>query len=141
MDESRIQIITHKGQNILYVDFRGVDIDRVENILDMGKRVVASQPLKSVRHLTDVTGANFSKDTIRLFKEYANHNEPYIYRSAAVGVSGLMVVLFNAVVRFSGRKNLVIKASVEEAKEWLCADVVAWPPPPSPDETVSPPSP
>jgi alpha-acetolactate decarboxylase len=119
---SRFQVINHKGKRIFYVDFKGIEIDEVWEVLEAAKQVIARQPMKSVRHLTDVTGTVFSKRTIRELKAYANHNEPFIHRSAAIGVSGIMVVMFNAVVKFSKRKNLVLKRSREEALDWLAED-------------------
>ena len=116
---SKFQFIEHNGKRIFYLDFKGVEMEKVSGILDEAKPVVSDQPPKSVRHLTDVTGTSFSKQIIQQFKAYAHHNEPFIYRSAAVGVSGLMVVLFNAVVKFSGRSNLVLKSSMQEALDWL----------------------
>ena len=120
MTSNRIKFVNYHGKQVFYVDFRGIEMEDVADVMAEAKEIIARQPFKSVRHLTDVTDTNFSKRTIQQFKEYANHNTPYIYRSAAIGVTGIMVVLFNAVVKFSGRKNLMLKNSLEEAKAWLC---------------------
>lgn len=55
-------------------------------------------------------------------KEYVLHNKPFMKRSAVVGVSGLVKVLFQGVLKFSGRSDLILKSSLEEAKDWLATE-------------------
>jgi len=51
-------------------------------------------------------------------KEFVIHNKPYVVASAVVGVTGLKQIIYNAVMKFSGRK-LTAFDSLAEAKDWL----------------------
>jgi len=46
-------------------------------------------------------------------------NTPYIKCSAVYGVEGLKEVIFNGILSFTGRKNLVLFKTLEEAKDFL----------------------
>ncbi len=116
---SRFEFIKHRGKKIFYLNLRDAEANEIGGILNEAKKVIAKEPPNSVRHLSDVTDHSFSRQTVQELKDYANHNDAFIYRSAAIGVTGISVVLFNAVVKFSKRKNLVLKGSLEEALDWL----------------------
>jgi len=45
-------------------------------------------------------------------------NKPYVVAAAVVGVTGLKQIIYNAVMKFSGRK-LTAFDSLAEAKDWL----------------------
>lgn len=115
----RISFIEHNNRQILFVNFAGVEMEDMTAVIDEAKEVIAAQPAKSVFCLTDVTGAGFSKEVIKHLKAYVAHNKPYIWRSAVVGVEGIIGVIFQGVVKFSGRGDLVLKESLEEAQAWL----------------------
>jgi hypothetical protein len=51
-------------------------------------------------------------------KEFTRHNKPYVIAAAVVGITGLKQIIYNAVLKFSGR-NLVAFDSVDRAKDWL----------------------
>lgn len=80
--------------------------------------VIAAQPAKSLRTLTDVTGMKFNTDVTEAMKEFASHNKPYVMAGAVVGIAGLKQIIYNAVLKFSGR-NLVAFDSDGQAKDWL----------------------
>lgn len=48
------------------------------------------------------------------------HNKPYVQNGAALGVQGLQKVVFDSVMKISGR-NLPIFKSKEEGLDWLVA--------------------
>jgi flavodoxin len=68
--------------------------------------------------LTDVTNTTFNSKVSDAMKEFVVHNKPYIVASAVVGVTGLKQIIYNAVMKFSGRK-LTAFDSLAEAKDWL----------------------
>jgi hypothetical protein len=115
----RTNYIEHKGRKILFVNFAHLEADELPARIEEAKAIIASQREKSVFVLTDVTGGVFSKADVKHLKAYVAHNEPYIWRSAVVGVEGILNVVFQGVVRFSGREDLMLKASLEEAKDRL----------------------
>ncbi len=114
----RIQFIEHKGKQILHLDFRNTKADEVIKVINGAKPVIAAQPAKSIRTLTDVTDMNFDTKATQALKEFASHNAPYVNAAAVVGITGLKQIIYNAVIKFSGR-NLVVFDTSAQAKEWL----------------------
>jgi hypothetical protein len=114
----RIKFIEHKGKKILHLDFTQARADEVIQIIREAKGVIAAQPEKSILTLTDVTNIKFNSAAADAMKEFASHNKPYVSAAAVVGVTGLKQVIYNAVVRFTGR-NLVAFDSHGQAKDWL----------------------
>lgn len=111
--------ITHKNKKILLVTLAGSTVDAVKKVIDNTKPVIAGEPPKSVLCLTDVTDLKTSPDITQMIKDYTKHNEPYIKSTAVVGVEGLKQVIFNGVLRFTGRRNMTAKDTKEEAMDWL----------------------
>ncbi len=60
----------------------------------------------------------FSSEAAEALKQFTSHNKPYVTAAAVVGIIGLKQIIYNAVLKFSGR-NLVAFDSVDKAKDWL----------------------
>jgi trimethylamine:corrinoid methyltransferase-like protein len=118
--EKRIKFIEHKGKQILHLDFTRARADEVIKIIDAAKGVIAAQPEQSLRTLSDVSDMKFDSDATAAMKEFVNHNKPYVAAAAVVGVTGLKQIIYNAVVKFSGR-NLVAFDTHGQAKDWLAS--------------------
>lgn len=116
----RIQFIHHKGKQILHLDFTHAKADEVIVIINQAKPVIAAQPVKSIRTLTDVTDMSFNTKATEALKEFASHNKPFVTAAAVVGIAGLKQIIYNAVVKFSGR-NLIAFDSSAQAKDWLAS--------------------
>ena len=116
----RVRFIDHQGKKILHLDFSHCKAGEVLQVIAQAKAVIATQPPKSVMTLTDVTEAAFNSAVSEAMKDLVSHNKPYVTAAAVVGVAGLKQIIFNAVVRFSGRK-LHAFGSLDEAKDWLTA--------------------
>ncbi len=114
----RVQFIQHKGKQILHLDFTFAKPEEVVEASKAAMGVIAKQPAKSIRTLTDVTNMNFNTESTQALKELAKHNTPYVIAGAVVGITGLKQIIYNAVIKFSGR-NLVVFDTPDLAKEWL----------------------
>jgi hypothetical protein len=114
----RVRFIAFRGKQILHLDFAHARPDEALKIIDAAKNVIAAQPELSVRTLTDVTDMKSDAAVSEAMKEFANHTKPYVTAAAVIGVKGLKQIIYNAVVKFSGR-NLVAFDSGIQAKEWL----------------------
>jgi hypothetical protein len=114
----RIQFMQHKGKKILHLNFRAAKAEEVIEIIGKAKAVIGAQPERSVRTLTDVTDAAFNSRVSEAMKDFVNHNKRFVTASAVVGVTGLKQIIYNAVVKFSGR-NLVAFDTIEQARDWL----------------------
>ena len=114
----RVQFIQHKGKQILHLNFTYAKPEEVVEASKAAMSVIAKQPAKSMRTLTDVTNMNFNTESTQALKELASHNAPYVMAGAVVGITGLKQIIYNAVIKFSGR-NLVVFDTADLAKEWL----------------------
>lgn len=114
----RIQFILYKGKQFLHLDLSNAKASEVVRLCIDATPVIAGQPEKSIRTLTDVTNMNFNDEATEALKQFTKHNKPYVLAGAVVGVTGLKRIIYNAVVKFSGR-NIVAFDSMEQAKEWL----------------------
>jgi hypothetical protein len=114
----RVQFIQHKGKKILHINFADCKAEEVLRVIDQAKAVIKTQAQQSVFTLTDVTNAAFNSTVSDAMKEFVVHNKPYVVASAVVGVTGLKQIIYNAVMKFSGR-TLTAFDSLAEAKDWL----------------------
>lgn len=116
----RVQFIQHKGRKILHLDFSDCKSPEVLQIIEQAKHTIKSQSHRSVYTLTDVTNTAFNSAVSDAMKEFVLHNKPYVAASAVVGVTGLKQIIFNAVMKLSGRK-LTAFESLDAAKDWLAS--------------------
>jgi hypothetical protein len=111
--------VHHKGKRILYMNIAVQTTEELIDITGRIKPVIAKEPPKSIFCLCSVKDSKFNPEITQILKEFTKHNEPYIKITALVGVEGLKKIIYQAVLVFSGRKNLLLKNSEEEALDWL----------------------
>jgi hypothetical protein len=117
----RIRFISHQGKQILLVDLSYCPAAEVEEILRALPDVVTKRPRGSVLILSDFTGASFDREAIRVLKETAVFDKPYIKKSAWAGAESLHQALFESLKSFSGREFFTFKTR-SEALAWLAND-------------------
>lgn len=118
MPTGKVNFITHKGKEILFLDYAGSGPADILAIIDEGKKAVSSRPEKAVMTLSDFTDVRFDESTSSAIKEFTAHNKPYVRAGAVVGVTGLKRIIFEAAMKFSGRR-LSTFSTIDEAKDWL----------------------
>jgi hypothetical protein len=114
----RVNFIHHRGRQILYLNFSGCSSKEVLSTIIEAKRIIRIQPRESVLTLTDVTGARYNLEVTQAIKEFTNGNKIFVKAGAVVGLDGLKRIVYDAVIRFSGR-NLPAFDDIEKAKDWL----------------------
>jgi hypothetical protein len=114
----RINFITHQGKQILVLDFSNSKPDEVLRTIEQAKGVISKQPPNSLLTLTNTTGTRFDDEVTAQMKAYAAHNKPYVRAGAAIGITGLRKIIFDAILLFSSRK-LATFDTIEAAKDWL----------------------
>ena len=114
----RVRFITHEGKQILLVDYTNCTRQTLLDILHERERVALAQPPGSLLTLVDVTGAEFSKDTIEEIKMMAVRERDRVKRAAVVGVETIPKVFFDAVRNFAARDYHTFPTR-EAALEWL----------------------
>jgi hypothetical protein len=114
----RVRFITHQGKQILLIDSTKTTAQERVKILDEARRIVTAQPRKSVLTLTDLTGAQVTRESVTRAKEVAVFDRPFVKRAAIVGVDSLPIVFYEALKTFSQREFPRFKTR-EEALDWL----------------------
>ena len=113
--------ITHKGERILYCDYRDYSLSDFEALkaeLEEVEELLSQESEGSVLGLTDIRGSVASREVVALFKDSATRTARHIERQAVVGVTGIKKVLYDVVVRVSGQDARAFE-DVEQAKDWL----------------------
>ena len=116
--EERIRFITYHGQRILLADFSNCTAEEVTTGARLVPSFVASEPKGSVLLLADFSGAKFDKTALTALKEGTAYDQPYLKRSAWVGVESLPKVFYDNIKAFS-RRTLPTFSTREQALEWL----------------------
>ena len=114
---SRYSIIQHKGKEILYVDYQGLQAQEVVKIMDEATDFALEQnrPMLRLSNMTDVYAV---KEVVEKAKESGKKTHHLTIKRAAVGITGAKKVLFNAFNRFTGNDARAF-SDLEAAKDWL----------------------
>jgi hypothetical protein len=99
----RIRFITHQGKQILLVDLSHCSASEVEKVLRELPEVVTTRPLGSVLIFSDFTATTFDAESIRVMKETAVFDKPYIKKTAWIGAESLSPEFRATLPTFSGR--------------------------------------
>ena len=116
---SSLKFVEHKGKQILLMDFAYSEMEEVIKTIDEAALIIEKQPPQSVLGLVDVRASRFNNELSEKLKVFTAHNKTYMKVSAIVGVEKIKKVIYLAVLAFTGRKNLILKDTVEEAMDWL----------------------
>jgi len=115
---SRINPIQHQGKKILYLDFSGLDKQGILDLCTEAKATVAKKPPKSLLTLSNFTGIHFDNESTKAVQDLAKHDEPYVKAGAVVGITGLLMVVYNTMMTLTGRKFEMFSDETK-AKDWL----------------------
>lgn len=113
-------VITYKGKRIVFNDFSNSANEEILATMKEAVELIRTQPPESVYVITDTGGSSmYNKEIAAAFKEFVAGNKPFVKMSVVVGIDGIKKVLYDAVILFSRRKNLILMNSIDEAKEFL----------------------
>ena len=113
-------VITYKGKRIVFNDFSNSVNEEILATMKEAVELIRTQPPESVYVITDTGGSSmYNKEIAAAFKEFVAGNKPFVKMSVVVGIDGIKKVLYDAVILFSRRKNLILMNSIDEAKEFL----------------------
>lgn len=114
----RVRVLAHKGKDVLLLDASQCQAAEAGQVFVVARKLLAAMPPKSALTLTDVTGAMFDDASTREVQTNATVNVPFVRAAAVVGVTGLKKIVYNAVVRVSGR-DVRLFDTREQALDWL----------------------
>ena len=115
--DERVRFMSHKGDELLYIDFRDCSKVELERNVMRAASIIRSSPPGSLLTLTLLHGLTYNEDTTRLFKDYVRGNRPYVLAAAVVGLDYLRRIIF-PLNRLTGRKLRAFD-DIENAKDWL----------------------
>lgn len=114
----RVRFIEHQNRRLLLLDFSECSAEEVLRLILVAEKIIRAQPPRSLLTLTDVTGTKYNMDVTQAMKEFTHANKPHVRAAAVIGIDGLKKIVYEAVMRFSGR-NVPVFPDIETAKDWL----------------------
>jgi hypothetical protein len=117
----RLEFIEYRGKRILTIDSAGADLQMVRAIAAVSAHIVSDQRPGSVRILNNLEGGEFTREVVNVLSELAAKNQPFVHRTAVIGITGMRFFAFQTVARFI-RRPLKQFATREQALDWLAQD-------------------
>jgi hypothetical protein len=114
----RVSFVSHRSKQVLVLDFSHISVADLLRLLPDAAALIRAQPAHSLLILTDVTDAAFDVQVTQALKDFTVGNKSYVKASAVVGVTGLKKIVYDAVMKFSGR-TMPIFETIDKAKDWL----------------------
>ena len=115
----RIEEFTIDGKNFMYVDVS--DIKQNSGFIDVVERVkplIRQYPEKSLHMILNIANIRFDSETKEIAVAGLTHNRPYVKYGTIIGVDGIKKIMFNVVLKITGR-DMPIFFSKEQAIAWL----------------------
>jgi hypothetical protein len=117
---SEVQFITHKGRQILLMDFTVVrSTSELKTSIEEIKKFVALHRQHSLLVLADFTGLKIDGERTRIVKDMAGHNRPYIRFIALVGLGPIRSMAFRIMLRLTGKSNHKVFGNRNKGLDWL----------------------
>lgn len=115
----KLEILQHEGKEIYFLDFSGMKNEaEIQALIAEGKRHIRSKNQQSVYSLTNIEEMHFNSEIKELFTEFIKGNKSFIKASAVLGVTGLRQIVFNGVMKLTGREIRLFD-NADVAKKWL----------------------
>jgi hypothetical protein len=117
----RVQQIKHNGKMIFFMDFSDlISESEIKEVVRESIGFIRIQSTESLLTLTIISGMHFSSKIKDIFNDFIAGNKPYVKAGAVVGLSGLQTIVYNGLMKVTGR-NIKSFQTQEAAKDWLTA--------------------
>jgi hypothetical protein len=116
---SAYEWLTYGGKRILFMDIGVTENEVLRERIATIEPVVEKEPPNSIYCVCSVAGGKSNPEMTQMLKNFTKHNQPYMKMTAVIGVEGIQKIIYQGVLLFTGRKNLVLKNSKQEALDWL----------------------
>lgn len=115
----RIQVIEHRSQRILRVNYSGLHtLEELESVAVSASRAMQADRAGGLLVLVDMTDVPYSLRIFRRMSEMAAANAPHVQARAIVGLCGEMLPLVQMFADFSGRPVKTF-GDTADALDWL----------------------
>lgn len=116
---SRTRTLSYNGHELFEMDFSNLrDLNLINEVMRDAAVFIRTKPKGSVICITTIEGMHFNNEIKAAFQAFIKENKPYIKSSAAVGLSGLQGIMFNGLMKVTGR-NIKSFPTLAEAQKWL----------------------
>lgn len=116
---ARTQVITHKGVTIFQMDFSNLhNANEISAVMNESIAYIRNKPFNSLYCLTNISGMHFSSEIKDMFQNFVKGNKPFVKASSVVGLSGLQMVVYNGLMKITGR-DIKSFSTMDAAKDWL----------------------
>ncbi len=109
---------TYKGKKIFFAKYGHLTPEVYRAEIDAVEKEMLAQPRNSVLLLVDTVGLLISPEALNLAKNVALHSQPYVIKTAILGMSGARKTLLDIVAKFSGMKVEAFDTA-DQARDWL----------------------
>ena len=117
---NRVEEFTREGKSFVYIDFSGLQTnEEIARLVAQAKPVISKYPPKSIYTITNFDGLHFDRESKNLITPYTEANKPYVIAGAIIGLDGLKQIMANTIFSVSGRKDLTILSTKEEAIQYF----------------------
>ena len=117
----RYREFTQDGKTFIEIDFSG--LTKTDEFIDLANTInqtIAKHPNHSVYTITNIKNIRWFDQSIRgIVSEYMKKNTPYVKYGAVIGLDGVSRLLVSSIIKITGRKNMTLAFSKEQAIEWL----------------------
>lgn len=122
--KERIKWISHKGKEILFLDYSSLKSDKViELLLEIEKfydSEIIQKEKKNILILSDITDARIFGESLAESKRVIKKFRQYSKKSAMVGLSAAKTILLSGINLFAGENKASKQfSSIEQAKDYL----------------------
>ena len=113
------EIIYHKGKEIVFLDYSDLKIPKeIIQLTQDGSALIRKKPVNSVLSLVSIENMFFNNQIRNEMHNNVKLNNPHVKKSVVYGLNGLVILLYNSFLRFTGRNMKSVKTR-EEALEYL----------------------
>lgn len=116
----RIEEFIQGDKSFIYFDLSKLQNNgEIETVIEAAKGVVGKYPDNSLYTITNLADLVFDTRTKEITSAWMAFNQPYVVYDTVVGLDGIRKIMFNSVLKLSGRKNMKIFSTKQQAIEWL----------------------
>jgi hypothetical protein len=118
--EQRIEEFCRDEKNFIYFDLSEFKTNNeYGEFIKTAKEYMPKYAKNSLYTITNIKGVSYDSETKRLVAEWMNYNGLYVKYGAVIGFDGIKRIMVNAIFKLSGRKNMSLVSSMDQAIEWL----------------------
>jgi hypothetical protein len=112
--------IEYNGKKILYQDFSNLfyNTKAVRQELEEVEAIVLNEPKNSILVISDFSNTEITGELMPILNEASKITKSHVYRTAAIGISGINRKLGELLSRITGQQIMYF-TNETEAKEWL----------------------